>query len=154
MKVEIFQNNADFDFDGSCRFSFKPESLRTRHTNVFEFKLRLDSKQIGSKLFKETLWLWCPTLDQHLVIARFKWYNPNTIPSNGVSTFVVSLPNLKLEFGPAANSLALVMEIEGVIPHSELIYLVSYFLIGLSCVLAIDQSPVKSALDLELTKSP
>lgn len=88
------------------------------------------------------------------MIARLEWYNPNAIPCNRISTLVVSLPNFKLEFGPAANSFTFVVEVKRVIPHSELIDLVSDFFIGLPSVLPIYQGPIKPTFDLKLAESP
>jgi len=87
------------------------------------------------------------------MVSRLKRHDPYTVASDRVSTLVVSLPNFKLEFGPAANRLTLIVEVKGMIPHCKLINLVSDLLISLSSVLSIDEGPVKSTFDLELAES-
>ena len=73
MKLEVFKNYSDIDFDRARCLSFKAEPFSSRKEHIFEDKFRLDPKQACLKLFEKALWFWRPALDLYLVLSWLKW---------------------------------------------------------------------------------
>ena len=88
------------------------------------------------------------------MVSWFKGNHSNSIASDGVSAFVVGLPDFKLEFGPTANSFTFIVEVKWMIPNREFIDLISDFFIGFTRVLTVDECPIEAAFNFKLAESP
>lgn len=154
MQIKVFEHDAHFYLHRACRDRFEPEPFCRGHRDVFKFKFRLYVEQTRSEAFEKALWFGRPALYLYFMVSRLEGHNPDAVASNRVPALAVGLPHLELELGPAADSFALVVKVEGMIPDSKLVDFVLHLFIGLACVLAVDQSPVESALDLKLAESP
>ena len=103
-------------------------------------------------MFQVALWLGYPAFNLHLVVTRLEGNDTNSVPTNGISAFIVSFPNFNLEFRPTSYCLTLIVQIERVIPHSILIYIISHFFIGFTLILPIYKCPILPALNSKLAK--
>ena len=130
--MEVLKDDTNIDFDSSGSLSMHAESFLARKEQVFEFEDGTDTEHISCHLSDRTLSTRGPALDLDAMLTGFEGDDAEAIACDRVAPVRICLPDFNIELGPAADRLTFVMKVKRMIPDSEVVDLVSDFLVSLT----------------------